>query len=208
MCKVLKNIAGRTARELLESCDMENTYPVNLDIIIEKWGLSKYPVSFDDLEKDNDISKIVEKRGHILGMVVCKGDELAIFYKKNDSLNRKKFTIAHEIAHCCLHTNYLKNGYVEFRCNQIANKFQPEIEKEANIFAGELLIPHGALQKALVEISHPTLNELARKFKVSENVMRERLNFLQIPFMEEYIESEKCYKISETDRIILNLLKA
>lgn len=39
--------------------------------------------------------------------------KLGIFYKSDDTMDRQRFTIAHEIAHCCLDTDSLKQRHLE-----------------------------------------------------------------------------------------------
>lgn len=41
------------------------------------------------------------------------GHNLAIFYKKSDSLQNKKFTIARELGYCCLHCSKDESDLIE-----------------------------------------------------------------------------------------------
>ena len=68
--------------------------------------------------------------GSILGAAFSNGNNLAIFYKKNESLHRKKFTIAHELAHCCLDCPNDESSHIEFRLGPCMNLSDEDIKKE------------------------------------------------------------------------------
>lgn len=52
-------------------------------------------------------------------------------------MRRQRFTIAHELAHCCLHIDAnQKKNYIELRSENIGIEDENK-EKLANIFAGD-----------------------------------------------------------------------
>ena len=121
-------------------------------------GILKFPSEFNELEKDKSNKKIA-------GLVLLHEDDIGIFYSKSASIEQKRFTIAHELAHCCLHGDLLTNGYIEFLYNG-----EPETthEKEASIFAMELLIPEKQLRKIYKELLKPSLKGLSEIFQVQK----------------------------------------
>ena len=179
MCTTLEQFRNKTAHDLLVESEQVNNMPVSLDAILEYYGVDKIPSSFDSIEKHPSN----KGKGEISGLVLSNGEALGVFYKKTDSIHRKRFTIAHELAHCCLHTDALKNGYVERRNPD----YSDEKEFAADIFAGELLIPEHQLEYAIQRLLKPTLYGLAEIFEVSTNVMRARLEYLGKPYFDDSI---------------------
>ena len=177
MCKVLKDIQGKTADEILRTYGQDNSIPVNLNQLLLNIGISALPLDFTELE-----TTIGSKQGDILGLVMSKGDKAAIFYKKDDTLNRQRFTIAHELAHCCLHSLVDNKPHIEFRMNE---QEKDSREKEADIFAGKLLIPLNKLKEVYMGLAVPSSVTLASKFAVSINVMEARLNYLKISYFNK-----------------------
>ena len=177
LCEILKKINGRTALELLEMYNIPLKPPIQLSKLLINIGISTLGIDFTDIEDAANY-----EHGRILGAAISKGENLTIFYRKSDSKNRQRFTIAHELAHCCLHTNALKQNHIELR-EEFCNK--TEKEKEADIFAGELLIPEPLLKNVYDQFYVPSLKSLARIFNVSTNVMAARLNYLSMPYFKD-----------------------
>ena len=180
MCTKLKQLKGKEAKDLLSESKQLNNIPVDLDKILEHYGVKKIPTDFSELE-DMEVNR---GKGEISGLVLSFRDDLGIFYKQSDSIHRKRFTIAHELAHCCLHSESLEEGYIEWRNPD----YSDEKELEANIFAGKLLIPRRQLDYVLQRLIKPSLYGLAEVFQVSANVMRARLEYLRIPYYDDKID--------------------
>ena len=166
----VKDLYGLTASEILEITNQETAVPVDLKKILEKFNISAVSMDFSELESYSEIDR------KILGALICRNDNAAIFYNSKDQKDghRYRFTIAHEIAHCCI-TN--ECNHIEFRHDP---SFLDETEIAANTFAGELLIPSNSLYDVINKLILPTIEVLADVFEVSVNVMRERLNCLNI----------------------------
>lgn len=87
--------------------------------------------------------------------------------------NRKTFTIAHELGHYILHQDYAHSqNYQVMPRNNYYDGLKPDEEKEADVFAANLLVPMKALQRYRDVAS---TKELARLFAVSEDVILNRL---------------------------------
>ena len=177
MCRILKNIQGKTATELLKLYDISMEPPIDLSGLLEKIGISTKGIDFSQIE-----AKANYAQGRILGAAISKGDNLTIFYRKQDTENRQRFTIAHELAHCCLHSKNLEQNHIELRENAENKSYR---EKDADIFAGELLIPQKSLVQIYDNLLVPSLSLLAEVFKVSTNVMAARLDYLSMPYYKD-----------------------
>ena len=175
MCKILKKIHNKTADELLKEYGVYDSIPIDLEKLSTEIGISVMPADFTSLEKK------INKDGDILGLVLTAGDNAAIFYRESDSLNRRRFTIAHELGHICKHLvpDSSDYPYIDWRIEEESSNHK---EMEANIFAGELLIPLPKLKEIYLSMTLQTSPELAKIFGTSVNVMEERLNYLKVSY--------------------------
>lgn len=165
MCAKLDELKGVSAEEILKKAGQEEAAPVDLDKVVETLGLYKEARDFSDIEQ-------IEKKGKVSGLVLVIGDDVKIFFNSSDGLNQKRFTAAHEIGHCCMHGDSLKNDYIEFLHK---DGFQNRHETEASAFAARLLIPRKSLFEVYNKLIKPTTIDLAEIFQVPKKIMRLRL---------------------------------
>lgn len=209
LCPPLDVIQGLTADELLRKFNQYDALPVDIEKILldMKANLIEDDLSF--LLNKAVVKTQIEKYGELCGLVLATKDDLNIFYKKYDVdltdnivvrsiRNRTRFTLAHELAHCVLHADHLEKGYLEFRFDNkkmnvenntnIQNKDKNTydyIEYMANIYAGQLLIPEHKLKEVLGKLILPSLKSLSELFEVSSNVMRARLDYLKLNYLDD-----------------------
>lgn len=111
---------------------------------------SKYPVTF---EFNNDLEE------NILGKIEFNPLKIKITKKLRSDSARWRFTLAHEIGHLILHSKLLKDKISEktdtevslsykFAVSEMTNK---RLEIQANLFAGNLLLPLGPLVSVVEE---------------------------------------------------------
>lgn len=181
MCETLNKLHNMSAEDILTKTGQLNQVPVNLDAILDNLKIIKVGTSFDFLEQSDEFKDL----GEISGLVLLNGNDVGIFYKEKDSLHRRRFTVAHELGHCCLHGDSLQDGYVEFRNNSNNGSVK---EIEANTFAGELLIPKHSLNNIINRLVKPSITALAEIFEVSLPVMRGRLELLKIPYYDDILD--------------------
>ena len=129
-----------------------------------------------------NITKLIEEMGLVLvpqslppyisGELQKVNGQWAIIVNKTHSINRQRYTIAHELGHYCLHKDF-KDMFQDttfFR----REKDWTSIEYEANSFAANLLMPKDAIESA-IDNDVITLKELSDKFGVSMVAMKNRL---------------------------------
>lgn len=179
MCMKIKELNGLSAYDLLEKTGQEDLIPVDIAQMCKDLQIITRPFDFSEIEKSPEFQSEISKRGNILGMVLAKENQLAILYRESDTINRKRFTIAHELAHCCLHMKPDEDLHIEFRFDEVS---QSPKEIDANVFAGELLIPEKIINLFVKnkKISERIMLLLCSKLIVSENVMVERLKHLGV----------------------------
>lgn len=178
MCKPISAIRGMSPQEILELCGQENKIPVDIKAVLQKLHISCMPFDFSGLE-----AKIsaCSNGNHILGALATNGDKAAIYCRvedKEDS-HRYRFTIAHELGHCCLN-HFPVDGSTIHLVFRKAGDTTDHKELAANVFAGQLLIPKESLLSVISELLIPSVRTLADIFDVSSAVMLERLKFLKI----------------------------
>lgn len=178
MCVILEKMRNKAPEQLLLEYDIPLTPPIDLKQLVKKIGITEIAFDFSKIEEVSN-----KPKGSICGAIYANGDNLGIFYKSDDTMNRQRFTIAHEIAHCCLDTDSLKQRHLEYR--NTTTQTDPK-EIRANIFAGELLIPESIIRSIHKRIYvAPRLSDLANLFQVSIPVMTARLENLGLTYIKD-----------------------
>jgi len=114
----------------------------------------------------------------ISGALLKKGDNYTIFVEEAEAKERKRFTIAHEIAHKILnHIDTDEHVSISFRGKGFPIGDTDE-DTAANAFAAALLMP----ERMIRHVYKLTSNVLttARLMGVSESAARYRLNTLKV----------------------------
>lgn len=93
----------------------------------------------------------------------------SIVVRAQDPLVRKRFTVAHEIAHYLLHRNLFRGELIDDALYR--STLSTPVEAQANAFAAELLMPRHLLD----QFPNKSARELAELFQVSEEAMNIRL---------------------------------
>jgi len=149
-----------TVGQIIESFQQEA--PVNIVGLAEFLGVNVWE---DDLARPISGKLFIDKlNGGKSGF--------SIVISKTESHPRKRFTVAHEIAHFILHRDDLQDGIIEdalFR-GALSNKK----ETEANQLAADILMPFHLIEKLMAQGTR-TLSELADALEVSKSAMAIRL---------------------------------
>jgi Zn-dependent peptidase ImmA (M78 family) len=116
-----------------------------------------------------------------------KSNIAIIGVNSNHPPNRKNFTIAHELGHYLLHDvdeiHVDRQFKVRLRSKASSEGFDVA-EKEANLFAAELLMPAHLLEEDIEEVDVMDLDdesfiqEMANRYGVSAQAMTFRLAYL------------------------------
>lgn len=168
---ITRNIIRARAEELLRQAGTFSA-PVDVESIAQNLGLVISPEPFE-----GDMSGCLVRRS---------GARPVIGVNSTHAPTRKRFTIAHEIGHYLLHSGsvYLDRES-SFRVNlrdSRSSTGEDAIEREANSFAAELLMPKVLVLGDLpgqINIQDPQgmefVHNLARKYEVSPQAMSYRL---------------------------------
>lgn len=176
------NDAAHLLEELQQHSDFELKSPIDIDSIIEALGI-KIKMEFGSV---GDVGKIEFREN---------APEITINVVENSFEPRKRFTLAHELGHFCLHRNEGKSEFVDTRTEMSrSGAYWDSYEQEANTFAAELLMPKSLIIEDGNKIISNHLKEtkqekielevlielLAAHFLVSNPAMKYRLKNLGV----------------------------
>jgi Zn-dependent peptidase ImmA (M78 family) len=144
--------------------------PVNVNEICEELNIEIVQYDFTKLEE--------QFKHPISGALVLNAENNSkqIFVNKNDSSQRKRFTIAHELGHYILHqdtdTGFGKGVNVSFRA------LKNQVEREADNYAANLLMNNESIRKYYDVMVFKLLTEISDNFNVSKQAMAYKLDTL------------------------------
>ena len=99
--------------------------------------------------------------------------ERRVVLRAGEPAARQRFTLAHELGHWVCQVKEGHDAPVYCRAVDLAPGADRALEREANVFAAELLMPEPAMREQFARTGSPA--ELATWFGVSEEAMRWRL---------------------------------
>lgn len=101
--------------------------------------------------------------------------EYYIAADRYDPEPRRRFTIAHELAHFLLHREAIGDGLAESRLHR--SRLQNRMEMEANRLAADILMPYEKLDAAIEAARDhgANLTDIAAQFGVSRSALKVRL---------------------------------
>jgi Zn-dependent peptidase ImmA (M78 family) len=152
--------------------------------ILRKNQILKPPVPVESIAQSEGIQVVEAPTGpNISGALVrAKDGAVSIAVNSAHHINRRRFTVAHELGHFYLKhpgTDLHVDG--DFTINlrdQTSSEATDENEIDANAFAAGLLMPREFLMKDLLEVvplDEEKVLRLAKKYEVSEQAMTIRL---------------------------------
>ena len=131
------------------------------------------PVNIERLIRELNINIVKEDMEYgMSGYIEKRADGWKIGINKYDSLARKRFTLAHELGHYILHRDRIIDTRHEDYILLRDNEFTP-IEREANEFAAELLMPEKHFRE-YIQKGITKFKDLADKFDVSVSAIKYR----------------------------------
>jgi hypothetical protein len=120
----------------------------------------------------------------LLGLYVEEADNLEcsglllpaerrVVLRADEPPARRRFTLAHEVGHWVCQVREGHDAPIYCRAADVAPGADRTLEREANVFAAELLMPEPSVRESFAETPAPA--DLATRFGVSEEAMRWRL---------------------------------
>jgi Zn-dependent peptidase ImmA (M78 family) len=160
--------------------------------LVRESNSARVPVPVEEIAHHLGLRVVFEDLGpEVSGLLVTKPGEGLICVQRSDAPVRKRFTIAHEVAHHYLghqfepgsHVHVDKGNFISQRGLSASTGMDAK-EVEANQFAATLLMPGELVLSAVERIGLPLTDDkvqaLAKLFKVSEQAMTIRLSVLKL----------------------------
>ncbi|MGN6276910.1 MAG: ImmA/IrrE family metallo-endopeptidase [Solirubrobacterales bacterium] len=156
---------------------------------VERVAISLLGLFLDEADDLRSLPGAPTDQGRLSGML--DAEEMIIWVDRGEarrSPGRRRFTIAHEIGHLLLHVPvfhevfYDPTSDVQEVEEESPDAELPELrrrEREANVFARELLMPESLL-KEQARATGFNMPALADRFEVSVPAMRLRLRLLKL----------------------------
>lgn len=156
--------------------------------LLGQHGITQPPIPIEAIAVAEGLP-IVESpfAGDVSGALIRSSGLNGIAVNGSQHPNRKRFTIAHELAHHLLEhegEDHLDWKFTILRRDGKSSEATDTQEMEANFFAASLLMPRQFLREDLAlranfngeaELNSEGLLELARRYQVSETAMKYRL---------------------------------
>jgi Zn-dependent peptidase ImmA (M78 family) len=164
-----------------------------IESLLARHKITRAPVPVEKIAKELGIQIKLDKVDDDLSGFIVRdtGKRALIGANKSHHPNRQRFTIAHELGHYLLHaghTVHLDEGRVALTINlrnPESSKGEDNDEREANLFAAELLMPAKFLREDLEGLeldllgNNTFLADLAKKYSVSLQALTFRLTYLR-----------------------------
>ncbi len=140
-----------------------SSVPLNIKELLEKLD-----IKLEESDMDNDISGKLVKDGD--------SDNWKILVNAKHHINRRRYTIIHEVAHFCLHKHRrdIFEDKIFFRGEDSSRE-----EWQANSFASEVLMPEDDFRNQ-VTFGTTSVGELAKRYGVSTLAIRIRAKNLHM----------------------------
>jgi Zn-dependent peptidase ImmA (M78 family) len=138
------------------------------------FGARELPVPVESIAEDL-LGLSVEEAQDLpaSGLLLPSRREIWLNASERESEGRLRFTLAHEIGHWICHCQEDSAPPVLCRSEDVDLGADRVLEREANVFAAELLMQESSVRKRFGENRDP--DQLARAFGVSGEAMRWRL---------------------------------
>lgn len=174
-----------------------NYFPLDLDKIIEKINSALgFKVLVATQQEYMEFRKSIGEKGKEINIKDGRTyyDEsqklYLVVYNESKPIKRIRFTIAHELGHILL--GHLDNRLTEINRGGISNELYQELENQADVFAGNFLVPPILIDERLKMInSRLTPYIISETFQVSEPAVYNRYKDYDIWKRQSVITQEE-----------------
>lgn len=143
---------------------------------------------FDIVENEAVLFIRPEDEIKMSGATIYAEGEVMMFINSAYTLGHQRFTAAHELGHIVLHNKDVKSSHLL--------KKDMKLEKEADLFATELLMPSVGVEEVFLKLIDSTPSEVSvddvivmhNYFKVSYKAMLKRIVYLGLCEVDKYEE--------------------
>lgn len=160
------------AKELVRKYGIHSA-PIDVEAICRQEGIRIFTMDMHEIESiaKKDIAGAIQKHPDYGFTILVNESDIGV---------RQRFTIAHELGHYFLHMDK------DSKENKIITSFRMDsspIERQANTFAANLLMPEDLVRQEHARMVIPVSDTLAEIFRVSKQTMRIRLEELELIYV-------------------------
>ena len=137
------------------------------------------------------VYRVSNMANNVSGAIINDNGIYSIYVNAKEPEYRRRFTIAHEIAHFLLHRDIIEDeldgNLTEAKGSNgvmYRSKLYDVFEKDANKLAAEILIPLNKIQELYIN-SNYNIKILVKEFNVSEQAIKIRLENPYNTFLRE-----------------------
>lgn len=151
------------------------------ELSVFKEFLDQKPVPLGKIAKSLEIDVIVSSLPPgISGQISNANGKFEIRINRNESRERQRYTLAHELAHFLLHRDRISDG-TTIKDNRLYRSGAPEqVEYEANRLAADLIMPEHMIARDVHRLNgfslEDALEKLASEWQVSKSALEIRLS--------------------------------
>ncbi len=170
MSEKLNDVRGMSPQDVLEKySEKSDVYAVDISEIMEKIGIYVIPFDFSEINQKLKCS--------VYGAIITDKENLGVFVSKKCSKAEKRFILAHELGHCCLHSHTLRKNKIE-----CASDFDSDDEHEhaADVFADQILLPKKEFLEVCNSFIEKDVDTIAEIFCVPAKCVKRRMKALNI----------------------------
>ena len=160
-----------------------------VDTLLREAKVTEAPVPVWEIARERGARIAVDSlEGDLSGFLFRDSHQKVIGVNTHHASVRQNFTIAHELGHLLLHDQeqlHVDRAFPTVRLrDDTSSQGVDDAEKEANLFAAELLMPHAflrrdvAAQNTLDLYDDSFVPELAARYGVSVQALMFRLQYL------------------------------
>jgi Zn-dependent peptidase ImmA (M78 family) len=160
-----------------------------VETLLRQNSVSEPPVPVWEIARTSGVRLAVESlEGDLSGFLYRDGSQKIIGVNTLNASVRQNFTVAHELGHLLLHDQerlHLDRAFSTIRLrDRVSSQGVDDAEKEANLFAAELLMPKEFLcadlagKDALDLYDENLIPEMADRYQVSVQALTFRLQYL------------------------------
>jgi hypothetical protein len=154
------------------SCADDQRAQVLRERYLATYGGPEVPVPVESIAEDLCGLMVEERRGIGLSGALVPA-ELRIMLNADEAASRRRFTLAHELGHWECHVKKGNALPLYCRAEDVSQDTDKALEREANAFAADLLMPEGLVRRLWADTRDIRL--CARRLGVSPTAMHYRL---------------------------------
>jgi predicted transcriptional regulator len=159
----LSNTSGLDVSIEAQIQAFQQTPPIDVSALAQTFGINVW--------EDKNLGPLISGK-LFLDPVNGGPSGYSIVVNSNEPFVRRRFTVAHEIAHFLLHRNLLREGLEDDTFYR--SKLGSVLETQANSLAADILMPYTLINAAVAQ-GIKTISGLATLFQVSQDAMKVRM---------------------------------